>query len=254
MRSIFSPDGAAALRHTMEMSPLLVFDFDGTLAPIVDDPSDAFTPTETIECLKLLQSRFTVAVVSGRARTNLVSRLGFEPAYAVGNHGAEDAVGARSPENGALGQWIRDRASAAARQLEAAGIRFEDKGFSWTLHYRQAMDHAAAQREIHLVLDGMPAGLHSFGGKCCVNVVMADAATKGQAVENLVTRTRAKAVLFMGDDVTDESVYRMSRPNWLTIHVGLMNPGIGASFYVDTQRDVVTVLRLIRGLAASLRG
>jgi trehalose-6-phosphatase len=101
------------------------------------------------------------------------------------------------------------------------------------------------------VADSAPPML-AIGGKCCVNLVLAGASTKGHAVEALVACTGAAGVLFMGDDVTDESVYRMSRPSWLTIHVGRTEHVTGASFYVDTQRDVAGVLRRLVDLTHTL--
>lgn len=249
MTSIFSPDGTLALRAAVQGSALLAFDFDGTLAPIVDDPADAVASPETVELLRELTARFQVAVVSGRATRDLVARLGFEPTYIVGNHGAEGNGDAPEPD-GPAAQWLRTRVAAAAPTLRQAGVSFEDKGFSWTLHYRQAPDHEAALQEIKRLLGDLPAQLQAFDGKCCVNVVMADAPTKGRAMEALVARTGASHVVFIGDDVTDETVYRLARPSWVTIHVGRTAQPTGARFYVDTQRDVVAVLRRLLALAS----
>jgi trehalose 6-phosphate phosphatase len=252
MRSLFCPDGTVALRRAVETSALLVFDFDGTLAPIVEDPSEAITPPSTVEYIRNIMTRFKVAVVSGRSAADLAPRLGFEPTYLVGNHGAEGLDDAQSAEADAASQWLRAQVQGAQLQLEDVGVTFEDKGLSWTFHYRQAPDHAMALREVRQLLEPLDGRLHAFDGKCCVNVVLRDAATKGHAVEVLAARAGAGSVVYMGDDVTDESVYRLSRPSWLTIHVGLVTQTSGATFYVDTQRDVVTVLRRIDGLAKSL--
>jgi trehalose 6-phosphate phosphatase len=252
MRSIFCPEGGMALRRAVETSALLVFDFDGTLAPIVDDPADAATPRETAEHLRSLLRRFRIAIVSGRARQDLAPRLGFEPTFLVGNHGAEGLADAAPAGHEAAAAWIRARIAAEAPRLQAAGIRFEDKGQSWTLHYRQAPDPAQAQQAIQALLTPLHPGLETLAGKCCVNLVLAGAPTKGHAVQELVARTGAASVVFMGDDATDESVYRLSRPSWLTIHVGPAGAANGASFHVDSQREVVNVIRLLRDLSATM--
>ncbi|MGY4829073.1 trehalose-phosphatase [Sphaerotilaceae bacterium SBD11-9] len=252
MRSVFSPDGAVALRRAVETRALLVFDFDGTLAPIVDDPADAVTPRETAELIQMLLGHFQVAVVSGRSLRDLESRLGFDPTFLVGNHGAEGAGAPPPSPCEPSAAWMRERVAAAAARLEAAGVSFEDKERSWTLHYRMAADHERARQEIRRLLDPLDPQLHVFEGKCCVNVVLADAWHKGRAVEALVARTGASSVVFMGDDVTDESVYRVSRPSWLTIHVGNTTHTTDAGFFVDTQREVANVLRLLHDLAVSM--
>lgn len=253
MNSIFSPEGTAALRHAVQASALMVFDFDGTLAPIVDDPADAAPAPETVELLRQLRSRFKVAVVSGRATRDLAPRLGFEPTYLVGNHGAEDKGATKEPD-GPAAQWMKARVSSGAAQLRQTAVSFEDKGLSWTFHYRQAPDHEAARQAIRGLLEALPADLQAFDGKCCVNVVMATAPTKGRAVEALVAGSGATTVVFMGDDVTDETVYRLAPPAWVTIHVGRTTHANGARFYVDTQRDVIAVLRRIVGIASSGKG
>lgn len=252
MRSIFSPEGAVALRRAVETQALLVFDFDGTLAPIVDDPADAFTPAATAGLLLHLLGHFKIAVVSGRSTDDLAPRLGFSPTIVVGNHGAEGLGDAPLPEHLGAAAWLKARLAAHQPELDAAGVTLEDKQLSWTLHYRQAPDHARARQAIQRTIEPLDERLHAFGGKCCVNLVLAGASTKGHAVEALVAEAGATGVLFMGDDVTDESVYRMSRPSWLTIHVGRTEHVTGASFYVDTQRDVAGVLRRLVDLTHTL--
>lgn len=252
MKSIFSPEGAVALRRCVETSALLAFDFDGTLAPLVDDPADAFTPTATAGLLLRLLGHFKIAVVSGRSTQDLSPRLGFSPTFIVGNHGAEGLGDAPPPGHLAATAWLKARLAAHQPELDAAGVTLEDKRHSWTLHYRQAPDPARALQAIHRAIEPLDERLHAFGGKCCVNLVLAGASTKGHAVQALVARSGASGVLFMGDDVTDESVYRMSRPSWLTIHVGRTEHLTGASFYVDTQRDVAGVLRRLVDLTHTL--
>src|SRR5215469_5055340 len=69
---------------------LLALDYDGTLAPIVDDPKDAAVPPETRRVLARVAAadRCTLAIVSGRSLSDLKSRIGVD-AILAGNHGLE---------------------------------------------------------------------------------------------------------------------------------------------------------------------
>src|SRR5690242_16341081 len=90
MRHLFSTEGEQALEAVMRQRPLLAFDFDGTLAPIVARPDEAHVPLEVSHGLAELAQALPVAVITGRSVADVRPRLGFEPRYVVGNHGAED--------------------------------------------------------------------------------------------------------------------------------------------------------------------
>jgi trehalose 6-phosphate phosphatase len=77
----------------LKREPLLAFDFDGTLAPIVDRPQDARVPEPVAQCLQELGSRCAVAIITGRSVEDVKPRLGFAPQFIVGNHGAEQGPG-----------------------------------------------------------------------------------------------------------------------------------------------------------------
>src|SRR5262245_46574916 len=103
MRHLFTPDGERALAEVMQRRPLLAFDFDGTLAPIVARPDLACVPEPVAQGLTRLARDLPVAVVTGRSVADVRKRLGFEPRWVVGNHGAEDPdVGPPSAASQAL--------------------------------------------------------------------------------------------------------------------------------------------------------
>jgi trehalose 6-phosphate phosphatase len=77
MRHLFSAEGQAALVATMARRPLLAFDFDGTLAPIVARPDDARVPTAVQQRLERLGRALPLAIVSGRRVDDVRARLSF---------------------------------------------------------------------------------------------------------------------------------------------------------------------------------
>ncbi|HMF27492.1 MAG TPA: trehalose-phosphatase, partial [Candidatus Cybelea sp.] len=90
MKYALAPRHRSRFRHFVRQDPLLIFDFDGALAPIVNQPEDALIPATTRDLLLDVSRRFACAVVSGRARDDLATKLSGIPFRSiVGNHGGE---------------------------------------------------------------------------------------------------------------------------------------------------------------------
>jgi trehalose 6-phosphate phosphatase len=242
MRQLFSSVGRAELAATVSRRPLMAFDFDGTLAPIVARPSDARVPIATLRRLRRLVHRLPLAVISGRSVEDLRRRLGFEPTYLVGNHGAEEAGLEQRPELHAALDTLRARIIGAGPHLRAAGIGVEDKGASIALHYRLAHDRTVALETIGRVMEPAVTGLHVFGGKMVVNAVSSAADDKAGALRRLARRAGVAAVMYLGDDVNDETVFAAREPHWLTIRVGGDAPESAARYFIGGTRDLPRLL------------
>ncbi len=255
MQHLFTPDGEAALAAVLRLRPLLAFDFDGTLAPIVARPDDARISQAVGQRLRLLAEHLPVAVVTGRQVADVRERLGFAPRFLVGNHGAEDsgdAVGT-ARRTAALGP-LRAALQARAAELAAAGVTVEDKALSIALHFRLSRERARAQALIDGLLAPLRGGLRIFGGKMVVNAMAADAPDKAVAVLSLVARCGAAAAFFAGDDVNDESVFIAAPAHWLTLRIGRDDPGSRARFGLDSQQEVALLLgRMLALLNADAR-
>lgn len=250
MKRLFTPEGEAALLDTMQRHPLLAFDFDGTLAPIVARPGDARVPAAVAHRLQRLAGRLPVAVVSGRSVQDVRRRLLFTPWRIVGNHGAEDDEPAAAEGQAALLAPARAGLSAQAGPLRAAGVMVEDKGLSIALHYRLASDPAAAQDAIGDLVAGLPPSLAVFGGKMVVNIVAARSRDKADAVAALVATSGAQAAVFVGDDVNDEPVFVRAEPSWLTVRVGHDDPRSSARWFLDGPADLPRLLdRMLEALS-----
>ncbi len=247
MQHLFTPEGEAALAAVLRLQPLMAFDFDGTLTPIVARPDDARVSLAVATRLKALASRLPVAIVTGRAVADVRERLGFEPQYIVGNHGAEadTAATAGGPPAGALASQLdgfRVTLRAHGEALQEAGVLVEDKGLSIALHYRLSRDRARAQRLISDLLTPAPAGLRLFAGKMVVNAVAADAPDKAQAMHALVARLGAAAAFFAGDDVNDEPVFVSAPAHWLTLRIGREDPTSRARFCLEGPQEMAMLL------------
>ena len=205
-----------AMRELARVPRLLVaLDFDGTLAPEVDDPAAARALPEAREAVLRLAAmpRTRVALVSGRGMASLeeVADLPDE-VLLVGSHGAEIRLdGDATPPSAAE---RRDLATLGeVLDGVAAGIDdvwVENKPVGFALHTRLATEensriaHLEALEQVRAALE--PAGVHVRAGKNVLEFSIRRT-TKGEAVEHLRRYTGADAVFFAGDDVTDEDAF-----------------------------------------------
>jgi trehalose 6-phosphate phosphatase len=182
----------APLAEAPERSAL-VFDVDGTLAPIVARPELARVPETTREELRRLAARYLlIACVSGRAGSDARRMIGLPDVAYVGNHGLE-----LDPRADALAEEI-------ARFREEIGLPVEDKRLSLSYHFRNAEDQAAARAELERVARrAREAGLDPRWGRMVLEVRPAVPADKGTAVRALLDRSGANRALYAGDDTTD---------------------------------------------------
>lgn len=242
MKPLFGAEGEAALAAALARRPLLAFDFDGTLAPIVPRPDDVRVAPEVASRLARLARQLPVAVITGRRIDDVRTRLGFAPHHVIGNHGAEDP---HATDGHALVRALdvaRERLREDAAALAACGVWVEDKGASIAVHYRQAPDPVDALGEIMRRVGPLAPALAIVGGKMVVNLMAADAPDKAVALAALVARSAAAGAIFVGDDVNDEPVFARREPTWLTVRVGRDHAGSAAQFYVEDPAGVATML------------
>ncbi len=249
MKPLLSPEGQAALIAAMQRQPLLAFDFDGTLAPIVARPQDARVPAPVLQRLQRLAAQVPVAIISGRAAADVRARLPFSPWRVVGNHGAEDDGAPRLLPTVAALEPARELLDGARDELARLGVTVEDKGASLAVHYRLARDREAAAEVIARLLQRLPPQLHSFGGKLVANVVVRGAGDKAEALVRLVRDSGRRGAIFVGDDVNDEPVFARREPGWFTVRVGRDMPDSQAQYAIDGIGDLPGMLD---GLLAAL--
>lgn len=236
---LFQSAGETALASVLQRGPLLAFDFDGTLAPIVARPTQARVSRCISGKLQRLSELLPIAIVTGRSVEDVRGRLQFDPQFILGNHGAElggEARPARELDP------VRREAQRRAGELAAAGIGLEDKGLSLALHYRLSRrpDHALDLIQDLLATAG--AACRAFPGKMVINVVPQGAPDKGTAMLRLVAECGAPCAVFVGDDVNDEPVFACAPDDWLTVRVGREDPETRANFFLDSAAEVGMLL------------
>jgi trehalose 6-phosphate phosphatase len=238
---LFSRANHDVLRRFAHSKILLAFDYDGTLAPIVKTPAQATMRGTTRQWLKCASRLYPCVVISGRARRDVVSRLrGLKICRVVGNHGADES---RRPDTlrRRVRQWVP---FLQARIAGLEGIAIEDKGLSVAVHYREALDRTAARRAILEAARSLDEA-RIVGGKLAVNLLVATAPHKGLALKRQRARLACETAIYVGDDETDEDVFRLDLPGQLlSIRVG-REAKSAASYYIRSQREVDRLLKAL---------
>ena len=251
-------------------------DFDGTLAPIVDDPERAHIHPEAPEVLvELAEVVAAVAVITGRPARQALDLGGLEEVgNTIGEHGKElylfgqygnerwsstrrRIVSPRPPQG--LSRFLRDL-PRTLRNAGAADAWVEDKGLAHAVHTRRMADPEEAYRRLLPALRDLAERNHLVlePGRQVIEV-RAPGMDKGKAVETLVEEIGAGAFLFAGDDLGDveafEAVATLAKDGMPTLLVCSASDEVSA---LVERADVVVhgpegVLDLLRRLTEDAR-
>jgi trehalose 6-phosphate phosphatase len=222
----------------------MLLDIDGTLLDLMPTPREVWVPPGLAATLNGLVAATSgaLALVSGRSLNDIDLIFAPERFPAVGGHGAEMRLNAddeaAAPLAPLLDKELKRRLAAIARI--SPGILLEDKGYSLALHYRLA-PHAkdAIEAAITLIRAEMPnERVEVLPGKC-VFEIKPSGFNKANGVRALMQHApfAGRRPLFIGDDVTDESVFAiMPDMQGLAFSVGHRAKGVNGHF--DAPRDV----------------
>jgi len=210
---------------------LIALDFDGTLSPLVDEPMTArMTPGARAALEKLVTLPHTVvALVSGRSLGHLreiAEHADDSPIWLAGSHGAQFWVpgeGVEAAHDDTADLALRDRlqVEVSRRTDDMSGVWMEPKEYGFGVHTRTAdaeTTRAARALADELVAAEAPAWRRRTGYDILEFSFRHEG--KDSAVAHLRERVGASAVLFAGDDVTDEDALRSLGAGDLGIRVG----------------------------------
>ncbi len=209
-------------------NPLLLFDYDGVLAPLVSDASKAKPSVSIRNQLERIANsgRAQVVILSGRSKVDLGAWLGDIPLTLVGEHGAVIRPAGYK-------RWQHEYKPHAAWQDEALpilekyaeltpGASVESKEYSLVWHYRAASTYYAQKHLVVLRRLLRPiARRHDLeiqhGSK--ILEIRPKGIDKGSAARKLLT-PETDFILAIGDDVTDEDTFAALPASAYTIKVG----------------------------------
>ena len=238
--------------------PLCVFlDYDGTLTPLVEHPSQASIDEPMRDTLRAVAERedTTVAVVSGRSLSDVRRLVGDERLIYAGNHGLEiEGPGLEAFRHEDLDHYAEraDELATDLRRLESGGAWTEHKGPTLTFHFRNVPDdkrdelaeqarrlivaHGYQARDAHMAVEARPP-IGWDKGRAALHVL------RERWGPNWSEKVR---VIYVGDDQTDEDAFRFLAGLASTFRVGSAQTPTAAS---RRRPNVEAVRKLLEWLA-----
>ena len=238
---------AISKRIEAALTPAFCLDYDGTLAPIVEDPTAARLPPGMRGLLRELANRHPTAIVSGRSMDKLLAWVNVSGLYYAGSHGFEILGPHGSRLNYTFAESLLPSIQEALDKLTALlygeidGVMIEDNKFALSVHTRNvsSVDMPRLDALLEAALEEQPL-LGRSEGKCVIELRPQVHWHKGRAVEWLLKnmceqmglpggaaeRTKMLVPVYIGDDTTDEDAFEelRERGNGIAIRVAERPP------------------------------
>jgi trehalose 6-phosphate synthase/phosphatase len=226
----------------------ILLDYDGTLAPYQKVPSLAVPSDELIALLKNLTSDpdNEVIIISGRDADTLEKWLGYLPLNLIAEHGAFVRFkGEEWQEQVQMGKELKERIRPIMEMFvnRCVGSFVEEKKSTLVWHYRNTHPGIGftRSRELKNNLLQMTANtpLQVIDGNKVLEVRMMGV-DKGAASLKMLNRIDPDFIVCIGDDTTDEDMFRLLKDRAYTIKVGYGNTA--ARYTIMSQKDVFPFL------------
>ncbi len=239
-------------------SPAFFLDFDGTVSDIVDDPAAATLTNGVAHALTALSGVCPVAIVSGRALSDIRSRVGLPGLWYAGTHGTEllgpDGQMYRHPIADESVSLLRRATEDLAAVLESIhGVAIEDKQLSVAVHFRMAAPERVPDVLAAVQSAGRHHNLQVTHGRKVIELHPRGKWDKGDAVNWIIDHLDApNAILpvYLGDDLTDEDAFEAIKHNGVGVLVRHNEDGdrcSAADFAVNSPHETSLLLKRLVG-------
>jgi trehalose 6-phosphate synthase/phosphatase len=230
---------------------LLFLDYDGTLTPLVRSPALATPDGKSIKLLNTLcaDSRNSVVITSGRDRRTLEEWFGDISLGLIAEHGAWLKLAGESWQRAkmAVNEWKQEllpTLETYADRLPGSFVEEKEESVAW--HYRVADPEQGEVRAAELVdhllnLTGK-ADLQVVQGNKVVEIRRAGV-SKGNAAAFWMGNRSYDFILAIGDDATDEDLFRSMPASAVSIRVGIS--GTHAQYNIRSCAEVIDLLSLL---------
>jgi trehalose-phosphatase len=237
--------------------PVFFFDYDGTLSKIVENPEDAVLNDKTRQLLHELAKSYTVAVVSGRDKSDIQSFVGLKNVIYAGSHGFRITGPEGMHMEMESARELLPRLDQMEKELkeslekEIPGVMIERKYFAIAIHYRNAPRGSYTKILEHVkTLISTDNNFKKGRGKKILEIKPALNWHKGKALEWIMDQLGFSwpdeyVPIYVGDDITDEDAFRTLSDNGVGILVGQHSLLSAANFRLENVDEVDTFLEYL---------
>lgn len=242
-----------AKRINSAKSIQLFLDYDGTLTPIRRTPSSAIISEETKNLIKKLAAlpNIRIYIVTGRSLKDIRKLIPIKKIFFITNHGFHILLNGK--------QWIHPKAQLVSNKLNKLsyllkrsiksfeGSLVENKQYTLSIHYRQVplKETPNLIRTALKTISEYDSKLVVTKGKKVIEVRPPVKWGKGNAVSKILeVNGKQNLAICIGDDETDEDVFKKVGTKAVTIRVG-SNKNTHAKYYVKNVNEVLNLLRFI---------
>jgi trehalose-phosphatase len=237
--------------------PVFFFDYDGTLSKIVENPEDAVLNDKTRQLLHELAMSYTVAVVSGRDKSDIQSFVDLKNVIYAGSHGFRitgpdgmhmEMESAREllPRLDQMEKELKD-----SLEQEIPGVMIERKYFAIAIHYRNAPrgSYTKILEQVKTTI-GADSNFKRGRGKKILEIKPALNWHKGKALEWIMDQLgfswpEEYLPIYVGDDVTDEDAFRTLCDDGVGILVGQHSLLSAANYRLENVDEVDAFLKYL---------
>lgn len=228
---------------------VVLLDFDGTLVRLRRKPKEVFLGEAARRVLQRLvgHRRVTLCFISGRQLDDLQERARVEGAIYFGLHGWQRSNG-QTPDLPSARQLRKEMQWIQQQIHNLPGIRLEDKGICFGIHYRTAREPTVEKARVHVkeVLNRLGPNFGLMAGKKIWEIYPKDMGSKGKAAKELLKQIAGrKLAIYAGDDTTDETAFALLR-NGVTIRVGKFQK-TKAKYFLPNPAEVLKFLEKLEG-------
>jgi trehalose-phosphatase len=248
-----------SLRLSTAPTVCVLSDFDGTLAPLADDPDGVRLPDSGRRILEALSAigRTVAGIVSGRSLADLAPRISVDGLWYVGNHGFEirspNGLETRFYEKSDVEYLNGVRDEFATETASIPGVLLEHKGPVVAVHYRRVglPRIAEVERAFCRVMERHRTRLMMSHGDHVFEASLRGARNKGTAVRLIRRELPAGSlVVYFGDDISDRDVFRELRGTGISVEVGATEPALAHYSLPDPAAVWDVLTRMLEALGA----
>ena len=234
-------------RLKLSNKKLIILDYDGTLVHFKDNPDLAVPDDNLIDILNCLTKirGLDVAIVSGRDKVFLEDNLGKLNLSIIAEHGHFFKKKSKNWINlGNIDRVFLNEIYAILQSFSdrTPGTFTEKKESGLVWHFRKTDPELALERvvEIETVLNSLLTDQFQILNLDKAIEITSRKFDKGSAVNELLKNKKYDHIVCIGDDVTDENMFKNLNENSTTIKVG--NKNTLAKFYVDNPKSVIDLI------------